>query len=75
MTHYLGIDLAWGNKQPTGLAVLDDDARLLHVSAVRTDDEIVAALAPYLEPAGASPGSTPRSWSPTPPGRGRPSRP
>ena len=46
--YYIGIDLAWGDKQPTGLAVLDDDARLLHVSAVRTDDEIEAALAPYV---------------------------
>ena len=45
--HYIGIDLAWGDKQPTGLAVIDDGARLLHVSAVRTDDEIVAALAAY----------------------------
>ena len=46
--HYIGIDLAWGDKQPTGLAVIDDDARLLLVSAVRTDDEIEAALAAYV---------------------------
>jgi predicted RNase H-like nuclease/ppGpp synthetase/RelA/SpoT-type nucleotidyltranferase len=50
VTAYLGIDLAWGTKQPTGLAVLDGDARLLHLSTVRTDDEIVAALTPYLDP-------------------------
>ncbi len=49
MTTYLGIDLAWGEKNPTGLAVLDEDARLLHVSAARTDEEIEAALAPYAE--------------------------
>ena len=47
--HYIGIDLAWGDTSPTGLAVLDDDARLLQVSAVRTDDEIAAALAAYGE--------------------------
>jgi predicted RNase H-like nuclease/ppGpp synthetase/RelA/SpoT-type nucleotidyltranferase len=47
VTSYLGIDLAWGTRSPTGLAVLDDSARLLHVSAVRTDEEIEAALAPY----------------------------
>ena len=47
--HFVGVDLAWGVKNPTGLAVLDDDGRLVHVSAVRTDDEIVAALAPYVE--------------------------
>ncbi len=50
MTTFLGIDLAWGQRQPTGLAVLDDDARLLLLTAVRTDDEIEAALAPYLGP-------------------------
>jgi predicted RNase H-like nuclease len=43
--HFIGIDLAWGERQPTGLAVLDDDGRLVHLSAVRTDDEIEAALA------------------------------
>ncbi|MPQ96508.1 DUF429 domain-containing protein [Modestobacter sp. I12A-02628] len=44
---HIGIDLAWGLKQPTGLAVLDDDGRLVHVSAVRTDEQIEAALAPF----------------------------
>jgi predicted RNase H-like nuclease/ppGpp synthetase/RelA/SpoT-type nucleotidyltranferase len=47
--HFIGIDLAWGDKQPTGLAVVDDEARLLHVSAVRTDDEIAAGLAAYVD--------------------------
>ena len=47
--HYVGVDLAWGEKQPTGLAVLDETGRLVHVSPVRTDDEIVAALAAYVE--------------------------
>lgn len=46
--HFVGIDLAWGENRPTGLAVLDGSGRLLHVGAVRTDDEIVAALAPYV---------------------------
>jgi predicted RNase H-like nuclease/ppGpp synthetase/RelA/SpoT-type nucleotidyltranferase len=46
--HYVGIDLAWGERQPTGVAVLDADARLLAVAAVRTDEEIAAALAPYV---------------------------
>ncbi len=47
--HYVGIDLAWGERQPTGLAVLDADARLLHISAVRTDEEIEAELAVYVD--------------------------
>ncbi len=45
--HLIGIDLAWGLKQPTGIAVLDEGGRLLHVSAVRTDDDVLAALEPY----------------------------
>jgi predicted RNase H-like nuclease/ppGpp synthetase/RelA/SpoT-type nucleotidyltranferase len=46
--HHIGIDLAWGERQPTGLAVLDDEARLLMVGAVRTDEDIAEALAPYV---------------------------
>ncbi len=46
--HYVGVDLAWGLRQPTGLAVLDGDGRLVHVSAVRTDEEIEAELAAYV---------------------------
>ena len=47
--HFVGVDLAWGDRKPTGLAVLDDDGRLVHVSAARTDDEIADRLAPYVE--------------------------
>jgi predicted RNase H-like nuclease/ppGpp synthetase/RelA/SpoT-type nucleotidyltranferase len=46
--HYLGIDLAWGHNRPTGLAVLDESGRLEHLSVVRTDGEIVEALAPFV---------------------------
>ena len=48
--HFVGIDLAWGDRNPTGLAVLDDDGRLVLVDTVRTDDEIAAALAAYDGP-------------------------
>ena len=47
--YFVGVDLAWGDRKPTGLAVLDDDGRLVHVSAARTDDEIADALAAYVE--------------------------
>jgi predicted RNase H-like nuclease/ppGpp synthetase/RelA/SpoT-type nucleotidyltranferase len=47
--HLVGIDLAWGDRQPTGLAVLDESGRLVHIGAVRTDDEIETALAPYAD--------------------------
>lgn len=39
---YLGVDLAWGEKKRTGLAVLGSDGALLSSTAVRTDDEIAA---------------------------------
>lgn len=44
---HIGVDLAWGTKRPTGLAVLDDAGRLVHVSTVLSDEEIEATLAPY----------------------------
>lgn len=47
--HFIGVDLAWGEKQPTGLAVLDEHARLLHISAVRFDEQIADELAAYVE--------------------------
>lgn len=46
--YFAGVDLAWGTRSPTGLAVLDADGHLLSVRAVRDDDEILAALRPYL---------------------------
>lgn len=42
--HFVGMDLAWGEKRPTGLAVLDDTGRLVHLSAQTTDDAIIEAL-------------------------------
>lgn len=45
--NFMGLDLAWGTVSPTGVAVLDDAGRLVHLSAHRSDEDIVAALAPY----------------------------
>ena len=47
--HFVGVDLAWGDRKPTGLAVVDGDGRLVHVSVARTDDDIVETLEPYVE--------------------------
>jgi predicted RNase H-like nuclease/ppGpp synthetase/RelA/SpoT-type nucleotidyltranferase len=47
--YFVGVDLAWGENRPTGLAVLDPDGRLVHMSAQRTDGEIEAALRGYVE--------------------------
>jgi predicted RNase H-like nuclease/ppGpp synthetase/RelA/SpoT-type nucleotidyltranferase len=47
--NFVGLDLAWGEKKPSGVAVLDGSGRLVHVAAHGSDEEIVAALAPYVE--------------------------
>ena len=39
---YFGVDLAWGQRNRTGLAVLDHTGRLLESGTVRTDEEIVS---------------------------------
>ncbi len=46
--HYVGVDLAWGERNPTGLAVLDDRGHLVHLSAAITDEAIEAAVSPYV---------------------------
>ena len=46
--HFVGLDLAWGEKKPTGIAVLDDRGHLVHIEAARTDAEITAGIAPYV---------------------------
>lgn len=45
---YVGIDLAWGDRKPTGLAVLDDAGALVALASVRTDAEIYAALEQFV---------------------------
>ncbi|BCI55304.1 hypothetical protein NIIDNTM18_45820 [Mycolicibacterium litorale] len=44
---FVGIDLAWGERSPTGLAVAGDDGRLGYLSGATTDADIVARLGPY----------------------------
>ncbi len=46
-TWFVGLDLAWGYRRPTGVAVLDDAGRLVEVASVRTDEEILALVSPY----------------------------
>jgi predicted RNase H-like nuclease len=45
----IGIDLAWGSRARSGIAVLDAAGRLLLVESVITDSEIDATLAPFLK--------------------------
>lgn len=42
--HFIGIDLAWGERNPTGVAVLDETGALTHLATMRTDDEVVDAV-------------------------------
>lgn len=48
--HFVGIDLAWGERSPTGVAVVDARGRLAHLDAATTDADIVTQLAPYTHP-------------------------
>ncbi len=45
---FVGIDLAWGERAASGLAVLDETGALVHLSRATTDDAIAAALGPYV---------------------------
>jgi predicted RNase H-like nuclease/ppGpp synthetase/RelA/SpoT-type nucleotidyltranferase len=47
--YFVGVDLAWGENKPTGLAVLDERGHLVHVSAAGPDEEVVAALEPFVD--------------------------
>jgi predicted RNase H-like nuclease len=46
--YFVGLDLAWGEKNSTGVAVVDSDGRLLHVGAAQDDASIEAAVEPYV---------------------------
>lgn len=46
--YFAGVDLAWAGRNPTGIAVLDAEGRLVRICAVREDDAVLAALAPYV---------------------------
>ena len=46
--HFVGLDLAWGEKNNTGVAVVDSDGRLLHVGAAHDDESIAAAIEPFV---------------------------
>ncbi len=47
--HFIGLDLAWGEKRPTGVAVLDDEGHLLELASWTTDEEIVEALGTHVD--------------------------
>ena len=46
--YFAGVDLAWAGRNPTGVAVVDADGRLVGLGGVRDDAEVLAALEPYV---------------------------
>ncbi|MUL83872.1 MULTISPECIES: bifunctional ribonuclease/(p)ppGpp synthase [unclassified Mycolicibacterium] len=46
--YFVGLDLAWGEKNQTGVAVIDAGGRVLHVGVAQDDDDIAAAIEPYI---------------------------
>src|SRR5262245_14375480 len=45
--HFVGLDLAWGEKKQTGVAAIDLNGRLLHVGIAKDDADIIDAIAPF----------------------------
>lgn len=46
--YFVGLDLAWGEKNQTGVAAVDSGGRVLHVGVAQDDDDIAAAVEPYV---------------------------
>lgn len=46
--YFVGLDLAWGEKNQTGVAAIDASGRVLHVGVAQDDDDIAATVAPYV---------------------------
>ncbi|MCV7419050.1 DUF429 domain-containing protein [Mycobacterium yunnanensis] len=47
--YFVGVDLAWGERKPSGVAVVDDDGRLVYVGVAQDDASIRAAIGPYVQ--------------------------
>ncbi|WP_198675860.1 DUF429 domain-containing protein [Kribbella monticola] len=47
--YFVGVDLAWGQRGSTGLAVIDDSGVLREVATRQTDEEILAWLRPWTD--------------------------
>lgn len=46
--YFVGVDLAWGQRGPTGVAALDATGTLCHLGVAGGDDEVLAQLRPYV---------------------------
>lgn len=45
--YYVGVDLAWGRRNPTGVAAVGANGALVHVGVAGDDDDVLAQLAPF----------------------------
>jgi predicted RNase H-like nuclease len=45
--YFVGLDLAWGEKNHSGVAVIESDGRLLHVGVAQDDAGIIDAVGRY----------------------------
>ena len=46
---YVGVDLAWGQRKPTGVAAVDDTGQLVYAGTATDDKNIRATVAPYVQ--------------------------
>jgi predicted RNase H-like nuclease len=46
--YFVGLDLASGENNQTGVSAIDSDGRLLHVGVAQDDDSIASAIAPFV---------------------------
>ena len=46
--HFVGVDLAWGQRSPTGVAVLNRRGMLCHIGVAGDDADLLAQLGPYV---------------------------
>ena len=47
--YFVGLDLAWGERKATGVAVVDADGRLVHITVAQDDSSILEEMAPYVD--------------------------
>lgn len=47
--YFVGLDLAWGQRKLSGIAVIDDAGKLVHAGHATDDASIRAALQPFVE--------------------------
>ncbi len=46
--YFVGLDLAWGERRPSGVAAIDAEGRLVDIGSAGDDSAITAGLQPYV---------------------------